>query len=137
MLKCIIVIGPRHKTSPLLKALNIFNISEHIDVNCLLLLNIIMGSHSAACTFNLIMLRKNCVCPHLLINRVHQTYIRKNIDFIKVICSDTYCKQTKTNLLCHTKTGVNGTFDSLCILLNNKNQMNINLIIIIIIIITY
>ena len=113
LLKCIIGIGPRHKTSPLLKALNMFNISEHIDINCLLLLNKIMGSHSAARTFILIMLRKNCVCPHLLINRVHQTCIRKNINFIKVICSDTYCKQTKTNLLCQTKTGVNGTVNSL------------------------
>ena len=58
LLKCIIGIGPRHKTSPLLKALNMFNISEHIDINCLLLLNKIMGSHSAAHTFILIMLRK-------------------------------------------------------------------------------
>ena len=116
LLKCIIGIGPRHKTSPLLKALNMLNISEHIDINCLLLLNKIMGSHSAAHTFILIMLCKNCVCPHLLINRVHQTCIKKNYDFIKVICSDTYCKQTKTNLLCQTKTGVNGTVDSLCIL---------------------
>ena len=76
LLKCIIGIGPRHKTSPLLKALKMFNISEHIDINCLLLLNKMMWSHSAARTFNLNMLHKNCVCPHLLINRVHQTCIR-------------------------------------------------------------
>ena len=87
-----------------------------------------MGSHSAGRTFILVMLRKNCVCPHLLINRVRQTCIRKNINFIKVICSDTYCKQTKTNLLCQTKTGVNGIVDSLRILLNNKKQKNIDLI---------
>ena len=61
LLKCIIGIGPRHKASPLLKALNMFNISEHIDINSLLLPNKIMGSHSAGRTFSLIMLQELCM----------------------------------------------------------------------------
>ena len=70
LLRCIDAVGSRYKTSPLFKALNMFIISEHIDINSLLLLNKIMGSHSAAHAFNLIMPCKNCVCPHLRINRL-------------------------------------------------------------------
>ena len=126
--KCIIGIGQMYKTTPLLEALNMHAISKVVDVNSISLLNNIMKSHSAARTFNFMMLRKNCKCPHLLINRVKLQCMSNEISFIKAMCDAIYVKQMRQKMLCKTKQGTDGTVDSIRTLCSERNPMNMSLL---------
>ena len=88
LIKCIIGIGPSHKTTPLLQALKIQNISDAIDYNNIVLLRNIICASSAARNLNCHMLQYNRNCKGTLVNRVSlicQTKTLINIELCLMI----------------------------------------------------
>ena len=96
-------------------------------MNNIQLLNNVMRSNSAARRFYFIMARKSCSSPRLLNNRVKKVCCDHNLNFQKVLWSDTYVKDIKGVLLCNTKNNMDGTVDSLRYLINNSDQYSIKL----------
>ena len=70
LVKCIVGLGPKYQTTPLLDAVRLKKMSHIINANSLSLLNNILRTDSAAKKFNILMLRKKSSCPQLLVNRV-------------------------------------------------------------------
>ena len=59
LVKCIVGIGQQFRTTPLLQALKMVNISQIIDINNLFLIKNVLYSNSAATSFYSLMLKKN------------------------------------------------------------------------------
>jgi exonuclease III len=128
LVKCLVGLGPKYRTSPLLNALKIHSISKVIDVNNISLLHNIMKTNSAARKFNLIMLKKNCSCPRLLVNRVQKLSNDQTFNLINIITSRPHGNQVKSNMLKNIKDGENGMIDTIRLLLKKKSDINISLL---------
>ena len=74
-------IGPRHKTSHLIQALNVNSISRLTDFNSLNLFHHIMKSYSGARKFYSLMQEKRITCSMLLNNRVKNVCDKWNSSF--------------------------------------------------------
>ena len=87
-IKYIAGLGPMYRTTPLLKALNLQNISHVIDMNNLCLLKNVMKCNSGARKFYCLMLGNNNNNPKMLTTRVRNICEKWNINFLKSILSD-------------------------------------------------
>ena len=74
LLKYMIGIGSSYKTTVLLDSLQTQRVSDIIDCNNLVLFNYILGTCSAARSFNLFMITKRKYCPGTLLDRVNKIY---------------------------------------------------------------
>ena len=99
---CTVGIGQQFRTTPLLQALKMVNISQ-INVNNLFLLKNVMYSNSAATTFYSLMLKKNVKLPYLLTTRVTKVCQNFNIDMLKFIFNANYAFKIKNRLLSSPK----------------------------------
>ena len=127
LIKCIVGLGPKYRTSPLFKALNLHKISMYIDLNTLSLYHNIMRTHSAARNFNLLMLETKCNCPNLLVNRVKRLCKTYNFDFINIMTSASYVRHCKENIT-NVKAESDGLVDSVRLLLQNRNMVNTSML---------
>ena len=78
-IKCIVGLGPMYRTTPLLKALNLQNISHVIDMNNLCLLKNLMTCNSGASKFDCLMLGNNNNSSKILTTRVRNICEKWNI----------------------------------------------------------
>ena len=69
-IKCFVGIGSSYKTAELLKALQIHNISDVINLNSLVLFKNIMKHPSAARRFNMTMINKKKISSGMLVDTV-------------------------------------------------------------------
>ena len=120
LLKCLVGLGPRYRTTPLLNAVYMSKVSSIIDMGNISLLNQIMRISSAARTCNNIMLQKDSACPKTLINRVKQICSDNNLNFVDVVTSPEQIRHTKSKILPHVKDGQDCMIDSIRLLLNCK-----------------
>ena len=99
LVKCIVGLSSRYRTTPLLQALKLQKISNVLELNTLQLFNTIFHSavfsfsyfsfsHSAARSFYLFMYDKKCKRPKLL--NVHASAVcdKYNLDYFKAMTSD-------------------------------------------------
>jgi hypothetical protein len=128
LIKCIVGIGKRYRTTPLLNALNISNISNVIEFSTLQLMNNIMKHQSAARTFYLLMSKMNCKCPNLLHTRVMSLCGKYKIDPLKVWSCNNYLHNIKCKILKTIPNNVDGTTDTIRTLLCNKSDENMGLL---------
>ena len=125
----IVGIGQQFRTTPLLQALKMVNISQIIDINNLFLLKNVLYSNSAATSFYSLMLKKNVKLPYLLTTRVTKICQNLNIDMLKFIFNDNYAFEMKNRLLSSPKNNENGLVDSIRDLLGqDANVFNLNLL---------
>ena len=128
LLKCLVGLGPRYRTTPLLNAVYMSKVSSIIDMGNISLLNQIMRISSAARTFNNIMLQKDSACPKILINRVKQICSDNNLNFVDVVTSPEHIRHMKSKILPYVKDGQDGMIDSIRLLLNCKTPSDISLL---------
>ena len=129
LVKCIVGVGQQFRTTPLLQALKMVNISQIIDINNLFLLKNVLYSNSAATSFYSLMLKKNVKLPYLLTTRVTKICQNFNIDMLKFIFNDNYAFEIKNRLLSSPKNNENGLVDSIRDLLGqDANVFNLNLL---------
>ena len=128
LLKCLVGLGPRYRTTPLLNAVYMSKVSSIIDMGNISLLNQIMRISSAARTFNNIMLQKDSACPKILINRVKQICSDNNLNFVEVVTSPEHIRHMKSKILPYVKDGQDGMIDSIRLLLNCKTPSDISLL---------
>ena len=77
LLKYMIGIGSSFRTTVLLDALKTQKASDIIDCNNLVLFNNILGTCSAARSFNRFMITKRKYCPETLLDRVNKIYVNQ------------------------------------------------------------
>ena len=77
LIKCIVGLKPKHKTTSLLQALKVPKVSVQIDVNNLNLLNTVMKHNSAARDFYLYLLHNPTDCKDIL---THRAFVTNNRD---------------------------------------------------------
>ena len=130
LLKCLVGLGPRYRTTPLLNAVYMSKVSSirSIDMGNISLLNQIIRISSAARTCNNIMLQKDSACPKTLINRVKQICSDNNLNFVDVVTSPEQIRHTKSKILPHVKDGQDCMIDSIRLLLNCKTPSVIYLL---------
>ena len=129
LVKCIVGIGQQFRTTQLLQALKMVNISQIIDINNLFLLKNVLYSNSAAASFYSLMRKKNVKLPYLLTTRVTKICQNFNIDMLKFIFNDNYAFEIKNRLLSSPKNNENGLVDSIRDLLGqDANVFNLNLL---------
>ena len=66
LIKCIIGLSPKYRTTPLLQALNIQNVARSVDFYSISLLNNILRNDSGASRFYLMLIQKSGNCAKLL-----------------------------------------------------------------------
>ena len=120
-LVCLIVLKVKatHRSTLLLKALNIQKISDTVAYNTLVLFKNIISSNSAAKIFNMYLFTNKIVCPGSLYNRVVKICQLHDIDILKLMCESAYLKKLKSNFFPITKDGVDGAVDSVRTLVKN------------------
>ena len=128
LIKCIVGLGPRHKTSHLIQALNVNSISRLTDFNSLSLFHNIMKSYSGARKFYSLMQEKRITCSMLLNNRVKNVCDKWNSNFLLSYMSDGYLNNLKKLMLANVKDGSNGTVDSVRYLLRVPSAVNLGMI---------
>ena len=128
LIKCLVGLGPKYRNTSLLQALQVHPVSHIIDVNNISLLHNIMMYNSAARSFNLAMFRKKCACPSLLINRVRSICSSRGIDMCKLLFSETCFRKEKTILLQKNANNVNGTVDTIRVLLCIRDEESLSLL---------
>ena len=128
LIKCIVGLGPRHKTSHLIQALNVNSISRLTDFNSLSLFHNIMKSYSGARKFYSLMQEKRITCSMLLNNRVKNVCDKWNSNFLLSYVSDGYLNNLKKLMLANVKDGSNGTVDSVRYLLRAPSAVNLGMI---------
>ena len=84
LVKCIVGLSSRYRTTPLLQALKLQKISNVVELNTLQLFNTIFQSHSAARSFYLLMYNKKCKCPKLLNVRASAVLIIITLTILKL-----------------------------------------------------
>ena len=119
LIKNILGIHASHRSTLLLKALNIQKISDTVAYNTLVLFKNIISSNSAAKIFNMYLFTNKIVCPGSLYNRVVKICQLHDIDILKLMCDSAYLKKLKSNFFPITKDGVDGAVDSVRTLLKN------------------
>jgi hypothetical protein len=129
LLKCIVGIGCRYHSTPLLNALGQIKISLLVDVNSMFLLRNIMGNNSAASQFYHLMLQRNIDIPSLLCNRARNVCKSHSMNFIKFLCDSSYSLSCKRRLLHKVPDNQNGKIDTIRMLLGTSdNQTNLDLL---------
>ena len=78
-------IGSSYKTTPLLKALKIHNISDVINLNSLVLFKNIMKHPSAARRFNMTMINKKKISSGMLVDTVIKLCNDNNLNLLNLI----------------------------------------------------
>ena len=111
-IKCLVGIGSSYKTTPLLKALKIHNISNVINLNSLVLFKNIMKHPSAARRFNMTMINKKKICSGMLVDRVIKLCNDNKLNLLNFIFQGNIVK-AKCQLLPVVHDEQNGTVDTL------------------------
>ena len=129
LVKCIVGLGPKYRTTPLLDAVRLKKMSHIINANSLSLLNNILRTDSAAKRFNILMLRiKSSNCPQLLVNRVLKICNSQNINFTLLLTCKDYVNNCKRQMLGSVKNGTSGLVDSIRHMLKHKTILNRSLL---------
>ena len=128
LIKCIVGLNPRHRSTPLLQALNVHNISRSVDFNTTSLLHNILKNPSEASKFYTWLLNEHVHCPKLLTSRVKQICQDHKFNFLKACISEDYHNEIKCKMFNNVKNGDNGTVDSIRHLLKYKYDNNSNLL---------
>ena len=128
LLKCMIGIGPSYRTTVLLDALKTQKVSDIIDCNNLVLFNNLLGTCSAARSFNLFMIKKRKYCPGTLLDRVNKICQSNNINMSKFIYDRDYINIIKRKFHQNVSDGLNGIVDSLRTLFMGDRHKNLPLI---------
>ena len=128
LVKCIVGLGPKYQTTPLLDAVRLKKMSHIINANSLSLLNNILRTDSAAKKFNILMLRKKSSCPQLLVNRVLKICNSQNINFTLLLTCKDYVNSCKRQMLGSVKNGTSGLVDSVRHMLKHKTILNRSLL---------
>ena len=121
LIKCIVVLSPKYRTTPLLQAVNIQTVTRSVDFCSISLLNNVLRNESGSSRFYLMLIQKSVHCPKLLTSRVRQ------------ICNDIFFYIKKV-LLNNIKNGQDGLVDSirqlLCgnIVINDNNYRMLQLL---------
>ena len=113
LIKCIVSLNPRHRSKPLLQALNVHNISKSVDFNTISLLHNIFRNSSGASKFYTWLLNEHLHCPKLLTSRVKQICQDHDYNFLKACISEDYHNEIKCKMFSKVKNGDNGTVDSI------------------------
>ena len=113
LLKYMIGIGPSYRTTVLLDALKTQKVSDIIDCNNLVLFNNILGTCSAARSFNLFMITKRQYCHDTLLDRVNKICQSNNINMSKFIYDRDDINIIKRKFHQNVSDGLNGIVDSL------------------------
>ena len=117
-IKCLVRIGSSYKTTPLLKALKIHNISDVINLNSLVLFKNIMKHPSAARRFNMTMINKKKICLGMLVKLCNDN----NLNLLNLIFQGNIVK-AKCQLLPIVHDEQNGTVDTLRMLLRDSDNV--------------
>jgi hypothetical protein len=129
LIKSIVGIGPKYRSTPLLEALKVTKISRVIDVNNLFLLKRILCNKSGAALFYSKILSSNICMPSLLTSRVNRICNDHDIDFNRFLINDIYAHKVKSNMLKCPQDNENGLVDSIRLLLRQQtNEYNMNLL---------
>ena len=113
-IKCIIGTGNYYRTSSLLQALDMNNMSDMINFQS------IMSADSAAKRFNQIVMKQKPSCEKLLFNRAKEICSAKSVNVLRVILNSDSFYNLKTNILYKVKPSENGVIDSLRALLSGN-----------------
>ena len=126
LIKCIVGLSPKYRTTPLLQALNIQTVARSVDFCSISLLNNVLRNESGASRFYLMLIQKSVNCPKLLTSRVRQICNDWNFNYILSCLSQEYIFNIKKVLLNNIKNGQDGLVDSIRQLLYGNIVINDN-----------
>ena len=123
LIKGIVGLNPRHRSTPLLQALNVHNISRSVDFK-----HNILKNPSGASKFYTWLLNEHVHCLKLLTSRVKQICQDHDFNFLKACISEAYHNEIKCKMFNKVVNGYNGTVDSIRHLLKYKSDNNSSLL---------
>ena len=134
LIKCMVGIGEKYRTTPLLQALYLNNMSNVIEYNTVVLYQNIMKSNSAARKFYITMsYKKKNNCTYLLNNRVKSIFEKYDLKTMKSLLfnrsSTSYkCNSAKHVILHKVTHNSNGLVDTIRTLLKSRTHHNLMLL---------
>ena len=129
LIKCIVGLSPKYRTTPLLQALNIQTVARSVDFCSISLLNNVLRNESGASRFYLMLIQKSVNCPKLLTSRVRQICNDWNFNYILSCLSQEYIFNIKKVLLNNIKNGQDGLVYSIRqIVINDNNYRMLQLL---------
>ena len=134
LIKCMVGIGEKYRTTPLLQTLYLNNMSNVIEYNTVVLYQNIMKSNSAARKFYITMsYKKKNNCTYLLNNRVKSIFEKYDLKTMKPLLfnrssTSHKCNSAKHVILHKVKHNSNGLVDTIHTLLKSRTHHNLMLL---------
>jgi exonuclease III len=129
LLKCMLGLNVRCRTTYLLEALNVHKVTRSIDFYTVSLLNNVLRNQSGATGFYLMLMKKQVNCPKLLTCRAKSICNEWGFNHLLSAISQEYLGKIKKAMLSNINDGQDGVVDSIRLLLNcdmNQNDFNTN-----------
>ena len=124
LIKCIVELGPKYRSTPLLQTMGIQSISATLAAKNLTLFNNIMKTESVARKFYLFTLFNSNKCPANIVYRIKHICEQSIISLYKVCVCEKYVSTMKKEMFQYTLAGSNDLVDSIRTVLCNESAEN-------------